>query len=82
MVLSDGKPYHGGTHYVGEYAIEDTKKAIEEARKAGIKPFGIVVGKQSRKEFERMYGRDFVIIKNVIELPDLLPIIYRRLTGI
>ncbi|MEM2974444.1 MAG: VWA domain-containing protein [Candidatus Micrarchaeia archaeon] len=80
IVISDGEPLHGGTNYIGTYALEDTKKAIEEARKAGVKPFGIIVGNHEREEFAKMYGNDLLMVRNVTELPELLLRLYKRLT--
>jgi len=81
MIISDGSPNDDGTEYTDRYAIEDTKKAVEEARKKGVRPFGIIIGRQDNEVFERIYGKDFINIKEITQLPDRLPVIYKRLTA-
>lgn len=78
--LSDGKPedYDG---YHGTYAIEDTKKALLEARGKGITPFCITIDKQAHDYLEHMYGQgNFCFINNIESLPSRMPQIYRNLT--
>jgi nitric oxide reductase NorD protein len=80
MIISDGSPNDDGTEYEGRHAIEDTKKAVEEAKRKGVRPFGIIIGNQNNEIFERIYGKDFINIKEITQLPDRLPVIYKRLT--
>ncbi len=78
--LSDGKPedYDG---YNGEYAIEDTKKALLEARGKGIIPFCITVDKKAHDYLDHMYGSgNYIFINQVDKLPARMAQIYRTLT--
>ncbi|MEW6427802.1 MAG: VWA domain-containing protein [Thermodesulfobacteriota bacterium] len=80
VVLSDGKPedYDG---YGGEYAVEDTRHALIEARAAGIHPFCITVDREAHEYIGRMYGEvDYVLIDDVGQLPARVASIYRTLT--
>ncbi|WP_163338888.1 nitric oxide reductase activation protein NorD [Desulfopila sp. IMCC35008] len=78
--LSDGKPedYDG---YNGEYAIEDTRKALLEARGKGVSPFCITIDKQAHDYLEHMYGTgNYMFINRIESLPAKMAQIYRMLT--
>ena len=82
LLLSDGKPLDCGCdHYSDDYAQEDTRMALVEARKSGVHPFCITVDPHGRRYLERMYGPGgYTIIDSVEALPQRLTAIYRRLT--
>ena len=81
IVLSDGKP-EDYDQYKGEYGIEDTRKALLEARQRGLHPFCVTIDTQAQSYLPRMYGDSgYVVIDNVKKLPDRIPEIYRRLTA-
>ena len=80
IVLSDGRPYD---HDYGDarYAREDTREALREARLSGITPFCITIDRDSEAELRDLYGAvGYTIIDDVLNLPERLPAIYRRLT--
>lgn len=80
ILLSDGRPLD--TDYQGDYALEDTRTALREARRLGIHPYCITVDREARDYVSRMYGEvQYTIIDDVRTLPDRLPMIYRRLTS-
>ncbi|MCD6464315.1 VWA domain-containing protein, partial [Candidatus Woesearchaeota archaeon] len=81
IILSDGEPWHDGTEYVDKYALEDTKKAIEEAREKGIKVIYILVyysdtawGKELGSKADAYF-----LITDVKELPKKMLGIIRKL---
>ena len=79
VLLSDGKPLDDG--YADEYALEDTKRALREARMAGVDPFCITVDRNADDYLKRMYGDvNFLVIDRIADLPERLPRIYQRLT--
>ncbi len=80
ITLSDGKP-EDYDDYKGEYAIEDTRHALIEAKAAGIHPFCITIDKQAHDYIGHMYGEvNYIFVDEVRKLPVRLPEIYRALT--
>ncbi len=80
ILLSDGKPLDGG--YAEEYALEDTKMALREARQRGISPFCLTVDREATGYLKRMYGDvQYLVLDDVADLPERLPRVYQRLTG-
>ncbi|MGH9899738.1 MAG: nitric oxide reductase activation protein NorD, partial [Pyrinomonadaceae bacterium] len=80
VVLSDGRPYD---HDYGDarYAREDTREALDQAKRAGVTPFCITIDRDSEVELRDLYGEvGYIIIDDVMTLPERLPAIYRRLT--
>ncbi|MDA7967964.1 MAG: VWA domain-containing protein, partial [Gammaproteobacteria bacterium] len=80
ITLSDGKPddYDG---YRGDYGIEDTRRALMEARHAGIRPFCITIDERAAEYLPHMYGRArYAVVSDVQKLPLKVADIYRRLT--
>ena len=55
IMLSDGKPddYDG---YRGDYGIEDTRRALIEAKNSGVHPFCITIDSEARDYLPHMYG--------------------------
>ncbi|PWC31267.1 VWA domain-containing protein [Azospirillum sp. TSO35-2] len=81
LVLTDGKP-NDTDHYEGRYAIEDTRVAVQEARRAGLKLFGVTVDEKGRDYLPYIFGPGaYAIFPHVARLPMALPAIYRQLTG-
>ena len=79
ILLSDGKPLDGG--YANEYALEDTKMALREARQHGISPFCLTVDREATGYLKRMYGDvQYLVLDDVADLPKRLPRVYQRLT--
>ena len=80
VILSDGRPLDDG--YKEDYALEDTRMALREARAKGIEPVCITVDKQADPYLRRMYGDvRYIVIDRVEGLPEKLPKIYHRLTA-
>lgn len=81
IVLSDGKP-EDYDDYKGEYAIEDTRHALLEAKTRGIHPFCITIDRQAHEYMAHMYGEvNYIFIDEVRRLPARMPEIYRTLTS-
>lgn len=81
LLLTDGKP-NDIDHYEGRYGIEDTRVAIREARKAGVRVFGVTVDEHAREYFPHIFGRGaYAIFPSVARLPMALPAIYRHITS-
>jgi len=80
MLLSDGRPLDGD--YGEEYALQDTRMALREARQQGIRPFCVTIDREASGYLTRMYGDiHYCVLDDVRTLPERLPRVYRRLTG-
>jgi len=78
LVLTDGKP-NDVDHYEGRFAIEDTRKSVQEARRLGIAVFGVTVDATAQSYFPTLFGRGgYAIVGNIRRLPAALPAIYRQ----
>lgn len=78
VLLSDGRPLDGD--YKDAYALEDTKAAFKEAKRAGIHPFCVTIDRAADEYVRRMYGHvEYTVIDRVESLPAKLPRIYQRL---
>lgn len=81
LVITDGKP-NDVDHYEGRYGIEDTRKAVQEARAKGLAVFGVTVDKKAQTYFPHLFGRgSFAIVHHLAQLSAALPRIYRHLAG-
>ena len=81
ITLSDGKPDDYNDGYRSKYGIEDTRKALVEAKRSGIHPFCITIDTHGRDYLPHMYGpANYVVIDEVGKLPLKVANIYRRLT--
>jgi nitric oxide reductase NorD protein len=79
LVLTDGKP-NDVDHYEGRFAVEDTRKAVREARRLGVAVFGVTVDASAQSYFPALFGRGgYAIVGNIRQLPAALPAIYRQL---
>ncbi len=81
VVISDGKP-EDYDDYKGEYAIEDTRKALLEARGVGVYPFCITIDKSAHDYLAHMFGRgNYIFVDQVLSLPAKMAEMYRLLTS-
>ena len=81
LLLSDGKP-NDLDHYEGRYGIEDTRQAVMEARRLGLKLFGITIDREAKDYFPYLFGRgNYAIINRPERLIEIVPTLYRQLTS-
>jgi nitric oxide reductase NorD protein len=81
LVITDGKP-NDLDHYEGRHGIEDSRKAVEEARRLGHAVFGITVDRDGKSWFPRLFGQGgYAVIPHPEKLTQALPQIYRQLVG-
>ncbi len=81
LVLTDGKP-NDLDCYEGRYGIEDSRKAVMEARQLGHSVFGITVDSKAQSYFPRIFGAGaFAIVSRPQRLVTALPVLYRHLVG-
>jgi nitric oxide reductase NorD protein len=87
LMLSDGVPADAG--YGGasgaetsRYAIEDTRRAILDARAHGIIPYCVTIDRFGKRYIPHLYGeRHHCLIDDVVKLPDRMWRLYARLTA-
>ncbi len=80
ITLSDGKPDDYDS-YRGEYGIEDTRRALIEAKRSGIHPYCITIDTEAKAYLPHMYGAAaYTVIDEIRKLPLKVTDIYRRLT--
>ncbi len=81
LVLTDGKP-NDVDHYEGRFALEDSRRAVMEARRKGIRVFGVTVDRDAKSYVPAIFGQHgYAIVSNIAKLPAALPAIYRGLAG-
>jgi nitric oxide reductase NorD protein len=82
LIISDGKP-NDLDQYEGRYGIEDTRKAILEAKQQGIIPFCVTIDQDGNDYLPYLFGDlGYSIVSDAERLPVLLPRLYLHLTGI
>jgi len=81
LILTDGKP-NDLDLYEGRYGIEDTRKAIQEARDLGLEPFCVTIDSEANDYLPHIFGSgSYVVIHKPSQLPKELPKLYARLTA-
>lgn len=81
LVITDGKP-NDLDHYEGRHGIEDSARAVREARRAGHAVFGVTVDRDGKAWFPRIFGQGgYALIPHPDRLTAALPDIYRQLVG-
>ncbi|MCB1328028.1 MAG: nitric oxide reductase D protein [Maritimibacter sp.] len=81
IVLTDGKP-NDLDHYEGRHGIEDSRRAVLEARRAGHSVFGITVDRAAKSWFPRIFGQGgFAVVPEPDRLTQALPRIYAQIVG-
>ena len=72
LIVTDGKP-NDTDHYEGRYGIEDTRRAIQEARRKGQIVFGVTVDTKAQSYFPALFGRGaFAVVNQAAHLPSAL----------
>ena len=80
LIISDGKP-NDEDRYDGRYGIEDTKKALEEAKRKGITPFCITIDMDAKEYLGYLFGRNgYAVVRDGQKLPKVLTDVYINLT--
>jgi nitric oxide reductase NorD protein len=81
LLLSDGKP-NDLDKYEGRYGVEDTRHAVQEARRLGLTPFCVTIDERGNDYLPHLFGNGgYVVIRRPSELPLRLPLLYARLTA-
>ncbi|MBI2166097.1 MAG: hypothetical protein HYU29_06825 [Chloroflexi bacterium] len=84
FLISDGRPQDRGYSREGvekEYAVHDTKMALNEAQRKNIVPFCLTVDKTGHDYLKTMcQDMGYEVLADIHSLPQRLPYLYRRLT--
>ncbi|WP_406661646.1 VWA domain-containing protein [Methanolobus sp. ZRKC3] len=84
ILLSDGEPYdsaRGEENYQGFMAEEDTKISIQEGHEQNINFFCITVDTEPGEYLDNIFSDiGYTIIDDAQMLPELLPLLYKRIT--
>jgi len=81
LVLTDGKP-NDVDHYEGRFAVDDTHRAVVEARRAGVRVFAVTVDRDAEAYVPAIFGKTgHAVVPSIGRLPAALPAIYRTLVG-
>ncbi len=84
VLLSDGRPQdhgYGRDRTEKEYAVHDTKQALNEAKREGITPFALTVDRAGHDYLKTMCeDMGYEVVGDIESLPRRLPALYRRLT--
>jgi nitric oxide reductase NorD protein len=82
VTLSDGRPDDHGDEYRGRYGIEDTRRALLEAREKGIRSYCVTIDRHGADYLPQLYGpAHYSVIDDAKKLPSKLAEIYRKLTA-
>ncbi len=81
LVLSDGKP-SDNDYYEGRYAIEDTRRAILDARQQELKVYGVTIDQDAQDYIVHLFGRgSYAMVHKPEHLSQALPGIYRQIVA-
>ena len=81
VTLSDGRPDDYGDEYRGRYGIEDTRRALLEARERGIRSYCVTIDRHGADYLPQLYGpAHYSVIDDARKLPQKIADIYRKLT--
>ena len=85
FLISDGRPQDRGYSREGvekEYAVNDTKKALLEAKSEGITTFCLTVDKEGHDYMKSMMeDLSYEVLDDIASLPLRIPQLYRNLTS-
>ena len=86
MIISDGRPFdidYGidyGEEFILDYAVQDTRKALDEARANGVVPFLLTVDEEGNDYLREMCSdMGYEIISDITQLPLRIVSLYREL---
>jgi nitric oxide reductase NorD protein len=79
LVLTDGKP-NDSDYYEGRYGIEDTRRAIMDARRQELKVFGVTIDSDAQDYIGKLFGPGgYAMVHKPEHLSQALPGIYRQI---
>lgn len=80
LVITDGEPADIDVRDP-QYLRHDTKKAVEEASRAGVVTYCMSLDPRADQYVSRIFGeRNYMVVDHVERLPEKLPVLYAGLT--
>ncbi|MEK4031611.1 hypothetical protein WOA01_00755 [Methylocystis sp. IM2] len=81
LVITDGKP-NDLDHYEGRHGVEDTRRAVMEARRLGQAVFAITVDAKAQDYVPYLFDQNgFAIVPDISRLVEALPMMYRHVVA-
>lgn len=81
LIITDGKP-NDLDHYEGRHGIEDTRRAILEARRLGQSVFAVTVDSKAGDYLPYLFGQNgFAVVPHAEKLIEALPQLYRHVAA-
>ena len=81
LLLSDGQP-NDVDFYQGTYAIEDSRRALNDARAEGVVPFCLTVEQEERDYLPHLFGRTgYRVLRRPEQLPSALLDVVKGILG-
>ena len=81
LLLSDGQP-NDVDFYQGAYAIEDSRRALNDARAEGVVPFCLTVEQEERDYLPHLFGRTgYRVLRRPEQLPSALLDVVKGILG-
>ena len=78
LLLSDGRP-NDVDGYQGDYAVEDARQAVHEARARGVVPFCLTVDPEEHDYLPHVFGPGYAVLRDPAGLPRALLGVVRQL---
>ena len=83
LVVTDGRPHDPTDRYEGRYALEDTRRALQEMRMRGVHCFGLTIDRCGRAWLPHLFGPGhYAVFAHLDALPTVLPRLYARITAL
>jgi len=83
LLLTDGRPFDPADNYTGLYALEDTRKALQELHNDGVYTYGLTIDRAGLEYLPYLFGPGkYTVFSNILSLPEFLPKLYARLTSL
>jgi nitric oxide reductase activation protein len=80
IVISDGKPYHGGTSYIKNIGIRLTENAVKSLQQMNINMFALSIDPEGNNYLGSIYGKEKYIV--LIDLSQLNKKVINLVTNI
>jgi nitric oxide reductase NorD protein len=80
LLLTDGEPADNDVRDP-QYLRHDTKRAVEELARSGVRTFCMTLDPQADQYVERIFGaKHYLVLDNILRLPEKLPALYLGMT--